>query len=118
MFLIANDREDIGYVAWHQKEGPRCTIDVIVDDIFVRGNTESSYVEAFNLLARQWRPFPARILLRTLQLDTALHRALEAVTPLFARARQANGGAELLFRSTDIKPGLSWEATMLLAEGI
>jgi hypothetical protein len=115
--LLTRAGRDEGFVAWREAPGPAGTVDVHLEDIFLKDAAVDAMGAWFITVARHWRHRPARILFRT-TTEGPYADAARRIAPAWLERRHTEEAAALLVLAEDPVFGSPWWVTMLLAQGI
>ena len=116
MAVALDNGTPAGAIIWREATRADGALDLIVDDIFVQDDSENLYRMTLLSLAGAYRGRAARIVVRTLELDTPLVRALHGLAPAWSANR--GGGSPFFAHIADpLLAKLPWEITMLVSQG-
>jgi hypothetical protein len=115
--LLVRGGRDEAFAAWRE-EPARGAAKVFIEHVFTRGGDEASYRDLFERLAWQRRSDPIRMQIRTLDGDRPLTRAARAIAPAWLRREPELDEAELLALAPGLPPGVTWDVTMAIDEGL
>lgn len=116
--LLCRGGAPVGYVAWREQSLRGGAQDILIEDIFIHGAEEEMYLAALQTLVAEWSGRGVRLLLRTLDTDTPLTRAILGAGQPTEPTASSLDSAELLVSGEPSLTGMSWHMTQLIAQGI